>query len=95
MGCFLLLCRVADVKPTANRAFQWLRNYRIEFGERVRDVVGTLSEKKRTILILRYGLVAPDTKTLREIGSTKNFDVTRQRIQQLESKAIDALRHPT
>lgn len=52
-----------------------------------------LSERERQVLELRYGLDEPDGKTLAEIG--ERFELTRERIRQIEEKALTKLRHPT
>lgn len=93
-GCFLLLCDVFEEEASTSRALQWLRNYRIEFGETVRDIVETLSPKEATILALRYGLVGPHTESLKEIGERAEFKLTRQGIHHVQLRAVRKLRHP-
>ncbi len=61
--------------------------------EQLEKVLGTLSEKEREILKYRYGLVDGTEYTLEQVG--KMFNVTRERIRQIESKAIRKLRHPS
>lgn len=95
LGCFLLLCQVANLKATAERAFRWLREYRVEFGDQTRRVLSTLTPREEKCLVLRYGLVWPETKTLEEIGIQKKFRLSRQRVHQIERKAIKRLKHPT
>ncbi len=56
------------------------------------DVLKTLTERERRILELRYGLVDGCRRTLEEIG--KQYQVTRERIRQIEEKALRKLRHP-
>ncbi len=60
--------------------------------EQLIKVLNTLGEKEREILMYRYGLVDGTEYTLEQIG--KMFNVTRERIRQLETKAIRKLRHP-
>ena len=60
--------------------------------EQLIKVLSTLGEKEREILMYRYGLVDGIEYTLEQIG--KMFNVTRERIRQLETKAIRKLRHP-
>lgn len=55
-------------------------------------VLNTLSERERTVLILRYGLDDGNPKTLEDVG--KVFNVTRERIRQIEAKALRKLRYP-
>ena len=55
-------------------------------------VLATLSPRERDVLRLRYGLDDGRMKTLEEIGQI--FDVTRERIRQIEAKALRKLRHP-
>ncbi len=61
--------------------------------EQLERVLGTLSDKEREILRYRYGLVDGTEYTLEQVG--KMFNVTRERIRQIESKAIRKLRHPS
>ena len=60
--------------------------------EQLLDVMQTLTERERKVLILRYGLDGETPKTLEEVG--KIFNVTRERIRQIEAKAIRKLHHP-
>ena len=60
--------------------------------EKLIKVLQTLGEKEREILMYRYGLVDGTEYTLEQIG--KMFNVTRERIRQIETKAIRKLRHP-
>ena len=61
--------------------------------EQVEDVLGTLSERERRVLQLRFGLEDGRSRTLEEVGRV--FCVTRERIRQIEAKALLKLRHPT
>ena len=61
--------------------------------EQVDDVLGTLSERERRVLQLRFGLQDGRSRTLEEVG--REFSVTRERIRQIEAKALRKLRHPT
>ncbi len=61
--------------------------------EQVGDVLGTLSERERTVLQLRFGLEDGRSRTLEEVGRV--FAVTRERIRQIEAKALKKLRHPS
>ena len=61
--------------------------------EQLRSVLGTLSEREAGVLSLRYGLADGQPKTLDEIGNV--YGVTRERIRQIESKAMYKLRHPS
>ncbi len=60
--------------------------------ERIEDVLNTLTEREREIIKLRYGLIDGCTYTLEEVG--KRFNVTRERVRQIEAKAIKKLQHP-
>jgi RNA polymerase primary sigma factor len=60
--------------------------------EDLESVLGTLSPRERDVLRLRYGLDDGRMKTLEEIGQI--FNVTRERIRQIEAKALRKLRHP-
>ena len=57
------------------------------------DVLGTLSERGGKVLAMRFGLDDGRTRTLEEVG--KAFGVTRERIRQIEAKALRKLRHPS
>ncbi len=61
--------------------------------EKLGDVLMTLTERERKILEMRFGLVDGYERTLEEIG--KMYNVTRERIRQIEAKALRKLRHPT
>ncbi len=61
--------------------------------EQLVDVLGTLNERERDVLNLRFGLIDGRPRTLEEVGQA--FDVTRERIRQIEAKALRKLRHPT
>jgi len=61
--------------------------------EQMKDILGSLSERERDVLKLRFGLVDGESHTLEEVG--QQFGVTRERIRQIEAKALRKLRHPT
>ena len=61
--------------------------------EQLTEVLQTLDERERDVLKLRFGLDDGHTRTLEEVGQA--FDVTRERIRQIEAKALRKLRHPT
>jgi RNA polymerase primary sigma factor len=56
-------------------------------------VLGELTERERKVLLLRFGLEDGRARTLEEVG--KEFNVTRERIRQIEAKALRKLRHPS
>ena len=56
-------------------------------------VLETLSDRERVILMLRFGMTGEEPLTLEEVG--KRFGLTRERIRQLEGKALAKLRHPS
>jgi len=74
-----------SLAPDAATSQQLLR-------EQVRTVLDALSERERAVLEMRYGLLDGRTHTLEDVG--KAFGVTRERIRQIESKALRKLRHP-
>ncbi len=61
--------------------------------EQVKNALAVLSERERQVLELRFGLVDGKDHTLEEVG--QYFNVTRERIRQIEAKALRKLRHPT
>ncbi|MCF7668631.1 MAG: RNA polymerase sigma factor RpoD [Verrucomicrobia bacterium] len=61
--------------------------------EKLTDVLGSLTERERKVLELRFGLGDGYSRTLEEVG--KQFKVTRERIRQIEAKALRKMRHPT
>jgi RNA polymerase primary sigma factor len=61
--------------------------------EQVEDVLDSLSSRERKVLQLRFGLEDGRSRTLEEVG--REFKVTRERIRQIEAKALRKLRHPT
>ena len=61
--------------------------------EQLNEVLDTLTEREQKVLILRFGLEDGRSRTLEEVG--KEFNVTRERIRQIEAKALRKLRHPS
>ena len=72
--------------PAEAAAFTLLR-------EQLEEVLGTLTEREQKVLKLRFGLEDGRSRTLEEVG--KEFNVTRERIRQIEAKALRKLRHPS
>ena len=72
--------------PAEAAAFTMLKEQLIE-------VLDTLTEREQKVLKLRFGLEDGRARTLEEVG--KEFDVTRERIRQIEAKALRKLRHPS
>ena len=72
--------------PADAASFQLLK-------EQVEDVLGTLNDRERRVLQLRFGLEDGRSRTLEEVG--REFGVTRERIRQIEAKALRKLRHPS
>ena len=60
--------------------------------DQIQKLLTTLSEREQRVLVLRFGLLDGRTRTLEEVG--KEFNVTRERIRQIEAKALRKLRHP-
>ena len=60
---------------------------------KIKDVLDTLSERERAVLEQRFGLKDGYSRTLEEVG--RQFQVTRERIRQIEAKALRKMRHPT
>ena len=61
--------------------------------EKIIDVLDSLTERERRVLSLRFGLKDGYSRTLEEVG--RQFKVTRERIRQIEAKALRKMRHPT
>jgi RNA polymerase primary sigma factor len=61
--------------------------------EKIKDVLETLTDRERQVLEQRFGLVDGYSRTLEEVG--RQFRVTRERIRQIEAKALRKMRHPT
>ena len=59
----------------------------------MQEVVASLTPREQKVLILRFGLEDGRSRTLEEVG--REFDVTRERIRQIEAKALRKLRHPS
>ena len=76
----------AALAPIDAASYQLLR-------EQVEDVLNTLSDRERRVLELRFGLIDGRSRTLEEVG--RDFGVTRERIRQIEAKALRKLRHPS
>ncbi len=72
--------------PATAASFMLLR-------EQLGDVLGTLSEREKRVLELRFGIEDGRPRTLEEVG--REFGVTRERIRQIEAKALRKLRHPS
>jgi len=80
---------IEDVKadnPMEQTGFTLLRS-------KIKDVLDTLTERERAVLEQRFGLLDGYTRTLEEVG--QQFEVTRERIRQIEAKALRKMRHPT
>ncbi|MDR2577278.1 MAG: sigma-70 family RNA polymerase sigma factor [Chitinispirillales bacterium] len=74
------------VDPTQKMSLLHLR-------EQIKQVLGSLAEKEREILMMRFGLDDGRIKTLKEIGET--FNISRERVRQIETKALSKLKHPS
>ncbi len=61
--------------------------------DQIRQILGTLTPREKRVLELRYGIADGESHTLEEVG--KEFNVTRERIRQIEAKALRKLRHPS
>lgn len=72
--------------PMEEASFSFLK-------EKIKDVLDTLTEREREVIEQRFGLRDGSPRTLEEVG--RQFNVTRERIRQIEAKALRKLRHPT
>jgi RNA polymerase primary sigma factor len=66
---------------------------RVLLKEQLEEVLATLNDREKKVLIMRFGLEDGRPRTLEEVG--RAFGVTRERIRQIEAKAIRKLRHPS
>ncbi len=73
-------------EPSESASFSLLK-------EQLMEVLDTLTPREKKVLELRFGIVDGRTRTLEEVG--KEFNVTRERIRQIEAKALRKLRHPS
>jgi RNA polymerase primary sigma factor len=65
----------------------------LNLSEQTRKVLATLTPREEKVLRMRFGIGEKSDHTLEEVGN--DFDVTRERIRQIEAKALRKLRHPT
>ena len=77
--------KTANLSPFVARA--------IDTQKQLVDVLSTLTPREEKVLKLRFGIEDGRTRTLEEVG--KEFNVTRERIRQIEAKALRKLRHPS
>ena len=76
----------ATESPSEVTSFSLLR-------DKLTDVLSSLNERERKVLEMRFGLGDGYSRTLEEVG--RQFQVTRERIRQIEAKALRKMRHPT
>ena len=74
------------LSPSDSAAFSMLR-------EELKSALESLTDRERQVIELRFGLLDGRARTLEEVG--KEFNVTRERIRQIEAKALRKLRHPS
>ena len=79
---------ISDEEQDSPEAFAYQERLRMD----VSNLLNTLSERERKIITLRYGVLSSKQMTLEQIG--REFDVTRERIRQIESRALRKLRQP-
>ena len=65
----------------------------LNLGEQTRKVLATLTPREEKVLRMRFGIIDGCEHTLEEVG--QDFEVTRERIRQIEAKALRKLRHPS
>jgi len=65
----------------------------IDLSEQVNKVLGSLTPREERVLRMRFGIGEKSDHTLEEVG--QDFEVTRERIRQIEAKALRKLRHPS
>jgi RNA polymerase primary sigma factor len=67
--------------------------YKISLREKIDEALDMLTQRERDVLIMRFGLEDGCARTLEEVG--RHFRVTRERIRQIEAKALKKLKHPS
>ena len=85
-AALLSLALYVRIPPAEAAAYALLK-------EQLRDVLSTLTPREEKVLRLRFGLDDGRSRTLEEVG--REFKVTRERIRQIEAKALRKLRHPS
>lgn len=95
VGTFRLICEIFGEPYTREGCAAFLRRYTIDDSKRLDEVLGTLTNRERQILEHRFGLYDARAfyDTLQSIGDS--FGLTRERIRQIEDKALRKMRHPT
>ena len=83
LGDFIVDAKPSPLESTISRSLK----------EAIRSVLGTLTLREAKVLRMRFGIDMNTDHTLEEVG--KQFDVTRERIRQIEAKALRKLRHPS
>ena len=90
----LLLSILAGwINEEQQKRIEYLRTESQVLKEKLGNVLQTLTERERKVLQLRFGLGDGYCRTLEEVG--RQFRVTRERIRQIEAKALRKMRHPT
>ena len=95
IGTYRLICATFGEKYTIEEAVQWLENYTMGTAERFDSILSSLTERERAVLEYRFGLLNARAFgcTLQSIG--RIYELTRERIRQIEAKALKKMRHPT
>ena len=90
MICLLVICLMLAVMPVGVFADG---DVAAMLAEALKEILDTLTEREADVLRMRFGMFDGRTHTLEEVGQI--FGVTRERIRQIENKAIRKLRHPS
>jgi len=83
----------AILLKTAMRCRRWMPLPKQLLKEQIDEVLSSLTHREQRVLVLRFGLEDGRSRTLEEVG--QEFNVTRERIRQIEAKALRKLRHPS
>ncbi len=95
IGTYRLICEICGEDCTCEGCATFLRKYTIDDSKSLDEVLATLTARERQILEHRFGLYDARAfcDTLQSLGDS--FGVTRERIRQIEEKALRKMRHPT
>ncbi len=80
-----MIAETNDDEPSDRIAYDMLK-------DKIKEILNTLSEREQQVLVMRFGILGEEQKTLDELG--RHFNVSKERIRQIEIKALEKLRNP-